>query len=218
MAYKLTRRTGTSLRFSDIEQPNAPPYEIFREDEITGLPKNISREEQQLKKEAEAAEKKHKAKPQTAKRTGGKTNPRQDRGMTLKNADNKGSETEVSSSDVWLRASKNTAPSSKPQDKKTTSPSQPALSAELTRNFTRNRRATLIISIGESDPNQCHEFAPQFLHCVTRATDHQFEPKHWQRRQHRYKKTYSGYTVRTSFPGTFRLLKIPRNNQTQKKG
>ena len=108
---------------------------MFREDEKTGLPKKISRKEQQHgKKEAEATEAtetKSKTKPQTGKRTGSKPNPRQARAMTLKHANHMGAETEISSSYGWSSAaSENTAPSPNRQDTKTTPPTHGATSAE----------------------------------------------------------------------------------------
>ena len=97
-AYKSARKTGPCLHFLDIEQPNAPQHELFREDEKTGLPKKLSQKEHQAKKDAKAKIRRQ-ATPQTGKQMGGKHNHRQARGMTLKGANRKGNETEVSSSD-----------------------------------------------------------------------------------------------------------------------
>ena len=59
---------------------------------------------------------------------GGEPNPRQARGMTLKDADKKGQEAETSSSDGCLStALENTATSPKREDTKTTSLPQPAI-------------------------------------------------------------------------------------------
>ena len=67
---------------------------MFWEDEKTGLPKKLSRKEQQAKKDAEA-EKKRKTKPQTGKKTSLEPNHRQATGMTLKDPDIKGKEAET---------------------------------------------------------------------------------------------------------------------------
>ena len=45
VAYKPARRTGPRLRFLNIEQPNAPQDEMFREDVKIGLPKKSIRKE-----------------------------------------------------------------------------------------------------------------------------------------------------------------------------
>ena len=74
VAYKSSGRTYPCLPFLDIEQLNAPQHEISREDETTGLPKKLSRKEQQAKNEADLIKKKRKAKSQTGKRTDGKPN------------------------------------------------------------------------------------------------------------------------------------------------
>ena len=77
----------------------APQNELFREDVETGLPKKLTRKEQQKRKKdveaMEGIEKKREAKPQTGKRTGGKPKPRPARGMTSKHAEQQGTETEV---------------------------------------------------------------------------------------------------------------------------
>ena len=82
MADKSARRPGLCLRFLDMN--------------CFGSTEKQAKEQKHFARDAEATEKKREAKPQPGRRVGGKPNPRQVRGMTLKNVDNKG--TEVSSS------------------------------------------------------------------------------------------------------------------------
>ena len=45
VVYKPARRTGPCLLFLNIEQPNAPQDEMFREDVKIGLPKKLIQKE-----------------------------------------------------------------------------------------------------------------------------------------------------------------------------
>ena len=83
VAYKSTRRTGPSLRFLDINDPQAPQHSMFKEHTRTGLPVKISNQEKsQGQGTSKTSPTKRKA---LGKRTGGKPtrNLQTLRGMSL---------------------------------------------------------------------------------------------------------------------------------------
>ena len=119
---------------------------MFRADAKTGLPKKKFRKKQQFKKETEAAENKRKTKS-LRKRTSGKPNPRQARGVTLKTADNKGNSDFIKQRRMVIHCPRKHGTYPKQQDTEATPSPQPALSAEPTRKSTRNRRAILTLAL-----------------------------------------------------------------------
>ena len=127
VAYKLARRTGPSLRFSDIENPNDPHDEMFREDIKTGLPKKLTRKKTTAKKKGRRRKEgghgeKTKSEDTNRKKNSEKTKVGPARRMSLK-WDQQGIVIEASSSDRWSStASENTSPSPKRQDMKLTPP------------------------------------------------------------------------------------------------
>ena len=158
VAYKSARRTGPSLPFLDIENPNAPHHAMFEEDENTGLPVKITKKQPRHQTSSPT---KRKANP-TGKRTGGRPPAKsQTRGMTLQSEVPMQKATTTTTTLVSLEissshsddnhsttSSEDIAPSPKRQKKKGTPPTLP----EPQRKSTRNSQSGLTNAFGNAIP------------------------------------------------------------------
>ena len=71
VAYKSARRSGSCLRFLDIENPTAPHHPKFKQIETTGLPRKLTQKEKVTGQANQTGPTKRKARA-TGKRTGGR--------------------------------------------------------------------------------------------------------------------------------------------------
>ena len=154
VAYKSARRTGSCLRFFDIENHTAPQHAIFEEIETTGLPKKITKKQS---RQQTSSPTKRKAKA-TGKRTGGRPPAKpQTRGMTLqsevpiqKATTTRTLENSSSHSDDnhFTTSLEDVAPSPKRQNKKGTPPTPP----EPQKKSAQNRQLALTNAFGNAIP------------------------------------------------------------------
>ena len=163
VSYKSARRSGPCLRFLGIENPTAPQHPMFRQDEKTGLPKNLTQEEKMLGQGKTDSPTKWKART-TGKRTGGRpTRKLQTSGVSSQteipagtsNPDNTTPQPATSDNDDQndddqsSASSEDIAQSPKRQNKKRT---PPANATEPLRKSTRNRQSALSHAFGEPVP------------------------------------------------------------------